>query len=49
MDKIFNGDELSKGKGGISILTKDAVSRIDLTKDAFIMALTKHINGDVWK
>ena len=49
MDKIFNGEELSKGKGGISILTKDAVSRIDLTKDAFIMALTKHINGDIWK
>ena len=49
MDKIFNGKELSKGKGGISYLTKDEVSRIDLTKNAFIMALTKHINGDIWK
>ena len=49
MDKIFNGKELSKGKGGISYLTKDEVSRIDLTKSAFIMALTKHINGDIWK
>ena len=49
MDKIFNGDGLSKGKGGISFLTKDQVSRIDLTRDAFIMALTKYINGEIWK
>ena len=49
MDKIFSGKELGKGKGGISYLTKDEVSRIDLTKSAFIMALTKHINGDIWK
>ena len=33
----------------VSYLTKDEVSRIDLTKSAFIMALTKHINGDIWK
>ena len=49
MDKIFSEKELGKGKGGISFLTKDEVSRIDLTKNAFIMALTKHINGDVWR
>ena len=49
MDKIFSGKELGKGKGGISYLTKDEVSRIDLTKSAFIMALTKHINGDIWR
>lgn len=49
MDKIFSGKELGKGKGGISFLTQNEVSRIDLTKNAFIMALTKHINGDVWK
>ena len=49
MDKIFSGKELGKGKGGISFLTKDEVSRIDLTKSAFIMALTRHINGDIWK
>lgn len=49
MDKIFSGKELGKGKGGISFLTKDEVSRIDLTRNAFVMALTKHINGDVWK
>lgn len=49
MDKIFSGKELAKGKGGISFLTKDEVSRIDLTRNAFIMALTKHINGDIWR
>ena len=49
MDKIFSGKELGKGKGGISFLTKDEVSRIDLTKNAFVMALTKYINGDIWK
>ncbi len=49
MDKIFSGKELGKGKGGISILTKGEVSRIDLTKNAFIMALTRHINGELWK
>lgn len=49
MDKIFSRKELGKGKGGISFLTKDEVSRIDLTQNAFIMALTKRINGDRWK
>ena len=49
MDKIFNGKELSKGKGGISFLTKNEISRIDLTRNAFIMALTKYINGDKWR
>lgn len=49
MDKIFSASELSKGKGGISILTKGEISRIDLTRNAFIMALTKHVNGDLWK
>ena len=49
MDKIFSGKDLGKGKGGISYLTKDEVSRIDLTRNAFIMALTEHINGDIWR
>lgn len=49
MDKIFSGKELGKGKGGISFLTKDEVSRIDLTRNALIMALTKHINGEIWR
>ena len=29
MDRIFKGKELGKGKGGISFLTKDEVTRID--------------------
>lgn len=49
MDKIFNGKELGKEKGGISFLTKNEVSRIDLTRNAFIMALTRHINEEIWK
>ncbi len=49
MDKIFNESELRLSKGGISLLTKDVISRYDLTEQAFIMALTQHINGDVWK
>ena len=49
MDKIFSGKGLGKGKGGISFLTKNEVSRIDLTRNAFIMALTSHINEDIWR
>lgn len=49
MDKIFSETELAKGRGGISILTRDEISRIDLTRNAFIMALTKHINGKIWR
>ena len=49
LDKIFHGKELSKGKGGISFLTHDEISRIDLTRNAFIMALTSHVNGELWK
>ena len=49
MDKIFSGKELGKGKGGINLLTKNEISRIDLTRNAFIMALTSHINGEIWK
>ncbi len=49
MDKIVSGKELGKGKGGISFLTKNEVSRIDLTRNAFIMALTSYINGNIWR
>ena len=49
MDKIFNGNALGKGNGGISKLTKDVITRIDLTRNAFIMALTGQINGDMWR
>lgn len=49
VDKIFQGNELNKGQGGISLLTHGEVTRIDLTRNAFIMALTKYINGDIWR
>jgi len=49
MDKIFEHNNLAKGKGGISYLTKNEISRIDLTRNAFIMALTTYINGEIWK
>ncbi len=49
MDKIFNENDLRSKKGGISLLTRDVISRYDQTEDAFVMALTKFINGDLWK
>lgn len=44
MDKIFNEDDLRSRKGGISLLTDEVISRIDLTEQAFVMALTQFIN-----
>ena len=50
MNKIFDKDDERHNKGGgIQLLTHDKISRIDLTEIAFIMALTKYINGDKWK
>lgn len=49
MDKLFNGKKLSDGKGGISFLTKEQVSRIDMVELATTMALASHINADLWK
>lgn len=49
MDKIFNETELRAGKGGINLLTKGKITRIDQTKQAFIMALTQFINGETWR
>lgn len=49
MDKIFNKTELRAGKGGINLLTKGKITRIDQTKQAIIMALTQFINGETWK
>lgn len=47
MDNIFKQNDLKSDKGGISFLTKNVISRIDITREAFIMALTQHIN-EVW-
>ena len=46
MDRIFNATDLRSSKGGISFLTKNVIDRIDLTKEAFIMALTQYINSN---
>lgn len=49
MNKIFKKDDERHNKGGgIQLLTHDKISRIDLTEMAFIMALTKYINGEKW-
>lgn len=44
MDCLFQEKDLRSKKGGISFLTHDAISRIDLTRGAFIMALTQIVN-----
>lgn len=49
MDKVFNGNELGKGKGGIYNLTNSQVTRLELTEGAIIMALISHINGELWR
>lgn len=49
MDDIFNSEDLRSYGGGISLLTHGKVSRIDITEAAFEMALTKFINGDIWR
>jgi len=49
MNKIFGEDkERHNHGGGIQMLTHGEISRIDSTKLAFIMALTKFINDDKW-
>lgn len=48
MDRIFERNGLRKGKGGISLLTNQKITRIDQTKEAFIMALTQFINTNIW-
>ena len=49
MDRLFCRENLGRGKGGISRLTHDEVTRIELTKNAFVMALIGHTNGDLWR
>ena len=49
MEKVFKDVEPDFKKRGIISLTKYKVSRTDLTKDAFVMALIKHINGEIWR
>lgn len=49
MDRIFDEKELRSKQGGVSFLTHNTISRYDLTEQAFIMALTKFVNGNIWE
>ena len=50
MNKILWEDQERRNHGGaIEILTHGNLSRIDISEMAFIMALTKYINGDIWR
>ena len=51
MDEMFNAHGLSKLKGGINLLTLGEVSRIQLVKDSFILALVPFLeqNQKIWK
>lgn len=48
MDQLFNETDLRSSTGGIGLLTHETITRIDLTTDAFVMALIPFIN-DKWK
>ena len=47
--KLFETKELKAPQGGISQLSHGQVTRIDLAEQAFIMALTHFINGEIWR
>lgn len=50
MDTVLGEDkERHNHSEGIQLLTHNEISRIDLTEYAFIMALTKYINGEKWR
>lgn len=50
MDTVLGEDkERHNHAGGIQLLTHNKISRIDLTESAFVMALTKYINGEKWR
>lgn len=49
MDRIFNEEDLRSSTGGIGLLTHEVYSRIDITTQAFVMALTPFINKELWK
>ena len=50
MNETFGKDDERHNKaGGIQLLTHNNISRIDLTETAFVMALTKFVNGENWR
>lgn len=48
MDELFNKNNLHSGTGGVGLLTHGKITRIDLNTQAFVMALTQFINGELW-
>ena len=51
IDEIFNGEGLNRNKGGINLLTMGEMSRIQLVRDSFILALIPFLeqNEKLWK
>lgn len=49
MDRLFNDTNIGQKNGGISKITHNRVTRMDLNESAFIMCLTKYINGEIWQ
>ena len=49
MDDIFKENDLRTKQGGIGLLTREKIDRKNLSKDAFIMALTEIINENIWR
>ena len=47
MGNLSGDNEISKKYGGVYFLTRK-ITRDDLSRDAFVMALTKFVNGDTW-
>ena len=49
IDTLLNTNDIRSSIGGISYLTHEKINRIDLTKEAFTMAMTSFINENLWK
>lgn len=50
MNNLFTKDDERHNRGGgIQLLSHNEVTRIDITEMGFLMAITKFINGDIWK
>jgi len=47
MEKLSNVNDIAKKYGGVYFLTRKT-TRTDLSRNAFIMALTQFTNGDIW-
>ena len=48
MERIFKQANINQAGGGINELTDEAITRIDLTEHAYIMALIEHRKKSFW-